>query len=87
MAISIVPKLKERSVQQNVVEHLEEILSLAKDGKITGIASVVANSDGSITTTLEDSGSRFAISHGVSALAFRIHADSYKNAEEGFGED
>ena len=86
MAISIVPKIKEREAHQNVVSHLEEILALAKEGKITGIASVVAMSDGSITTTLENNGNRFAISHGVSALAFRIHADAYNHAEDGFGE-
>lgn len=70
--ISLVER-KKPLVNESVVQELEFQLARAKSGEIDGIALVMRETSGQVSTAIFCENDRFALSHGISALAYRFH--------------
>ena len=68
------------AVNADAVALLDMLLTQAKDGKIRSVAVCYAQSDGTISTSLEVDGDKFAMSHAIGALWWRYQKSMHDNA-------
>lgn len=68
-------------VNEDVVVLLRNMLSMAEDGKLNGIAVCYQTADRRFSTSIVSNGDRFALCHGVGALWWRFHQILQDDAE------